>query len=257
MKPSFRMSTRSRGGLLMCSLAILSVTGCEGLVPPVDGGPDPVTPTTFLVRIENISTIGTLVTTNGDMPAVPVSPGVYLVHNQAAPIFNAGQADRGDGLEGIAEDGMPATLAGNLQGAQGVSSNGVFDTPVGANAPGGIGPGGAYEFEVMGVPGDYLSFAAMFVPSNDAFFSPDEMGIDLFDADGNPTNGDVTAQVDLWDAGTEVNQEPGAGPDSAPMQAGENTGADENGIVQLIADSGDGFTYPATTDVIRVTITPQ
>jgi len=36
---------------------------------------------------------------------------------------------------------------------------------------------------------------------------------------GNPRTGDVTADVQLWDAGTEVNMEPGVGADQPPRQS--------------------------------------
>ena len=94
----------------------------------------------------------------------------------------------------------------------------------------------------------------MFVQSNDLFYGPDENGIALFDDSGYPIEGRVTRQIDLWDAGTEVNEEPGVGEDQAPRQAGPDTGADEMGPVQLIADSGDGYTYPPVAAVIRVSI---
>ncbi|MEM6492458.1 MAG: spondin domain-containing protein, partial [Pseudomonadota bacterium] len=53
-----------------------------------------------------------------------------------------------------------------------VASAGLFNTPEGASAPGPIGPGGAYTFTVTARPGDRLSFATMFIPSNDLFYAP-------------------------------------------------------------------------------------
>jgi hypothetical protein len=91
----------------------------------------------------------------------------------------------------------------------------------------------------------------MFVQSNDLFYAPDGAGIALFNSDGAPVSGDVTGQVQLWDAGTEVNQEPGVGPDQAPRQAGPDAGPDEDGVVQIVSDE---FSYPATLATIRVTI---
>ena len=38
--------------------------------------------------------------------------------------------------------------------------------------------------------------------------------IALFDASGRPISGDVSSALGLWDAGTEVNEEPGVGPDA-------------------------------------------
>jgi hypothetical protein len=182
----------------------------------------------------------------------PFAPGVWVVHTTADSLFTAGQADRGVGLEALAEDGDPSNLAAAVANQAGVAASGVFNTPVGESGPGPLLPGNAYEFTFTAAPGDYLSFATMFVQSNDLFYAPDGTGIALFKADGTPITSDITNQITLWDAGTEVNQEPGFGPDQAPRQAGPNTGEDENGVVQLVSD---GFTYPVTTDLIRVTVT--
>ncbi len=57
----------------------------------------------------------------------------------------------------------------------------------------------------------------------------------------------------LWDAGTEVNQYPGAGLDQAPRQSDPDTAPVEGAPIGLV---DDGFTYPAVDEVIRVTITP-
>ena len=195
-------------------------------------------PVTFRVRIENVSSPGTLQPSDGSMQAVPISPGVWVVHVQDTPIFSAGELEIRQGLEGVAEDGRVAQLASTIVNQPGVLSAGFFDTPVGAAHPvQAIGPGEAFEFEVMARPPGYLrdgtgaalvaigvaslSFAAMFVASNDWFFTSAEMGIPLFDEEGNPIRGDVTDQIRLWDAGTEMNEEPGVGQNQAPRQAGQ------------------------------------
>ncbi|WP_141402366.1 spondin domain-containing protein [Sediminicola luteus] len=100
--------------------------------------------------------------------------------------------------------------------------------------------------------GHYLSFATMFVQSNDLFFAPDENGLRLYDDNGNALTGDVTDMIDLWDAGTEVNEEPGVGANQAPRQSDANTGTTENGTVELIANVNDGYTYPAVNETIKV-----
>ncbi|NKB70898.1 MAG: hypothetical protein GKR89_27830 [Candidatus Latescibacteria bacterium] len=178
-----------------------------------------------------------------------LAPGVFVVHNDGEPLFSAGQADRGIGLEALAEDGNPGPLAESQDGP-----HGVFAVPVGSDGPGPLPPGGAYEFELMAKPGYYLSFATMFVQSNDLFFAPQAGGIALFQANGRPAHGDITDQILLWDAGTEVNQAPGIGPDQAPRQSGPDTGADEGGAVRLV---DDGFSYPAVGHVLRVTVMPK
>ena len=218
----------------------------------MDGDDDPTTLSfkrvrQFTVRIENISDSASLSTLLG--------PGVWAVHEQNDPLFTDGAADRGDGLEALAEDGNPGPLAGNLNTQLGIVMSNVFNTPAGSDEPGPIVAGGVYEFTVAAVPGYNLSFSTMFVESNDLFFCPEGSGIDLSTITGTDPV-DVTDQIDLWDAGTEVNQEPGVGPDQAPRQAGPNTGINEDGVVQLIGNVEDGFTYPGVDEVIRVTITP-
>jgi plastocyanin len=184
--------------------------------------------------------------------SVILAPGAWAVHTEDAPLFTSGQPDRGEGLEELAEDGDPSDLEAALESKVGVVSSGIFNTPAGAGDAGPVVPGASYEFQFSAFPGSELSFATMFVQSNDLFYAPDEAGIALFGAYGGAVSGDVTSEVMLWDAGTEVNQRPGVGPDQAPRQAGPNTGADENGNVGLVSD---GYTYPDVSESIRVTIT--
>ena len=72
----------------------------------------------------------------------------------------------------------------------------------------------------------------------------------MFRRNGDPIYGDITAYMELWDAGTKVNEEPGVGPNQAPRQSGPNTGPDENGVVQMV---DDGYGYPNLSDIIKVT----
>jgi hypothetical protein len=210
--------------------------------------------TRFKVRIDNISTGNVLKLSHGGDAPFAVSPGLWIVHTASAPLFKTGEKDRGQGLEAQAEDGNPAILAKSLEKQKGIKSLGSFNTPVGASAPGPIVPGGAYEFVIIAAPGSRLTLIAMFGQSNDLFYAPKEAGIALFNKQGKPVHGDITSQLVLWDAGTEVNQEPGAGSDQAPRQTAPNTGADEHGVVRVVNDQ---YTYPKTSDVLRVTIIPQ
>ena len=113
----------------------------------------------------------------------------------------------------------------------------TFAVPIGATDPGPALPGDAYEWVFEAAPGERLSFATMFVQSNDWFFAPGTDGIALFDDAGNPVTGDVTDQILVWDSGTEVDQEPGVGADQAPRQAGPDTGdADPDNTVRQVED---------------------
>src|SRR5215470_12136450 len=208
------------------------------------------------VRIENVSAKDALKLSNGKTEPVALAPVLYVIHTNRAPLFTSGEPDRGKGLEALAEDGSTGPLEKSLKGQPGIVSVGSTDTPVGASGPGDIEPGGAYEFKVTAKPGERLTIATMFVQSNDLFYAPREEGIALFDASGKPIRGDVTSQILLWDAGTEVNEEPGLGPNQAPLQAAPNTGPAEHGVVRPITEVKDGFHYPTVPEVLRVTITP-
>lgn len=128
-----------------------------------------------------------------------------------------------------------------------------FDTPVAATEPGPIVPGQQYTLEIAAAPGDVLSFATMFVESNDLFFAPYPDGIGLFDrATGDPLRADVTDQVFLWDAGTEVNEPLGTGAHQAPRQARPNSGETEANPISIVA----GDAAPVVADYLRASIAP-
>jgi hypothetical protein len=210
----------------------------------------------FTVRIENVSAKDALKLSDGKTEPVGVAPVLYLIHTNRAPLFTSGEPDRGKGLEALAEDGPTGPLEKSLKGQPGIVHVGSTDTPVGTRSPGAIWPGDVFEFKVSAKPGERLTIATMFAQSNDLFYAPREEGIALFDASGKPLAGDVTSQILLWDAGTEVNEEPGVGPNQAALQAAPNTGPAEHGVVRPISEVKDGFHYPSVAEVLRVTITP-
>jgi len=232
--------------ILSLIVVSLAVTGCG-----IFGGEELPQTTTFQVRIENISTPNTLTTSSGTTVPVPIAPGVFVVHNAAGPLFMNGQPAGTTGLEALAEDGDPGPLASHVASLPTVITSGVFNTPVGEVSPGPLLPGGSYEFTFSALPGERLSFATMFVQSNDLFYAPRDAGIFLFDDTNTPIQGDITSEIFLWDAGTEMNQEPGLGIDQAPRQSAPNTGASETAPVEVVSD---GYLYPPIQNVIRVTI---
>ena len=207
--------------------------------------------TAFTVRIDNVSNDETLPTSTGSV-AVPLSPGAYLVHREASNPLLEPRNPASAALEALAEDGNAAIFLDTVPGAM------VFNTPVGADAPGPLTPGAYYSFSFLASPGDSLAIATMFVQSNDWFYSTTDDNndsIELFDATGAPVTGDVTSMLSLWESGTEVDEEPGTGPNQAPRQAGPNTGDAESGSVASLASQGKSVTLNG--DVIRVTITAQ
>jgi hypothetical protein len=260
----------------------------------------------FTLRIRNVSTKAALMTSTGESKAVPLSPGVWVVHEAPAPLFSAGQPDRGvgleriaedgdpmmltswlavrtgitvpvspgvyavapaskepifsdgapdrgKGLEGIAEDGDPKALAASLAKEK-LATGGAFDTPVGKSKPGPAMPGEAYVVSFRAKPGDALSFATMYGPSNDAFFAPAPSGIPLFDEMGKPMHCDLTSYVVLWDAGTEANEEPGVGPHQPPQQRHPNDGPPDPVDQVRTIEQADDYDYGAVPSLVRVTI---
>ncbi len=185
--------------------------------------------------------------------ATPVAPAAVAVHGSSVHLFTSGVADTGTGLTVLAEDGDPGMLVSTLSALAGVSSAQAVTMPVGGAGAAPIFPGESYVTTFEATDGDRLSLAAMFVQSNDLFLAFDGAGLALFDAMGDPVTGDVSMSLGLWDAGSEMNQWPGVGPDQAPRQTGPDTGADDTDArVRMVAD---GFPYPAADRVLRVTLT--
>ena len=138
---------------------------------------------------------------------------------------------------------------------------GSFGTKIGGSAAGPIGPGEAYRFQFTAGPHSNLAFTAMLGQSNDWFFSTPAKGIPLFQ-NGAPISGDITAQIGLFDAGTQVDEEPAVGPHTGPNRATSTDGpgaADPDPHVRrvlspTVLSSGASFNTPATAAMINVSI---
>jgi hypothetical protein len=196
----------------------------------------------FAVRVESVSDQNTLVLPDGSTTSAPISPGVLAVADADNVLFEPGAAAGHTGLQQLAEDGDPCRLINHLTKELGIKTV-EFLIP-------------NLHYRVIAKPGDKLHFAVMFVQSNDLFYAFYPRGLSLFD-ERRPVSGDMTRYVDLWDAGTEVNQAPGVGPDQAPRQPFPGAGTKEKEPVKLVSEVRDGFSYPTTAKVIRVTITPE
>ena len=212
--------------------------------------------TVFDVAVEN--------TSGSAMVATPFAPGVFAVHTDPATtymeghpqLFKEGQPNLYNGLEALAEDGNPGPLhefistGGFMSDVPVRGSYGVFNTPVGADAPGLLLPAASYHFTIRASPlAPRLSLAFMFVQSNDWFVATADDGMVLFDGDGNPVSGSVP--VYLWDAGTEEDEPVGEGSNQAPRQSRENTGPEDDDNTVRRVDGMDA------DDLVAVTITPR
>jgi hypothetical protein len=265
----------------LSGLATLGAAGMTaGLGAAVGRGAEQSDTEQFSVRIENTASLDEYpeapdppLSTGG---AVWITPGAYAVYKGENPIFTREQP-ASSGLEAIAEAGRPGgtpennSLVTALRNTTNVAHAGAWtpgDTVADPNDPLGsvpgappIAPGGAFEFDIEAEPGQKLTFATMFVPSNDVFFAPGMGGINLSTVNGTSS---VTDDVALWDAGTEPNEDPTSGsPNQAPRQGLEfgnpDKGPDEDGVVRQLRPVNkvnDGYSYPDPSDAIEVTISP-
>ena len=225
----------------------------------------------FVVRIENVAR-RVLPLPTGIAADIPLSSGVWALHSGRNPILSPGEVQPGIGLQGLAEAGMAGAFAPNLQGLPGVRASGAFETPLGrargrmvtSQAEGGgantsrmLQAGQHFEFTFTARPGDRLSLALMIAQSNDGLIATGPEGIPLFTADGRPVSGNLTADLFLWDAGTEVNEEPGRGRNQGLRQRAPHAGDRERRPVRPLAEAEFGDRWPPVDRIVRLTITAR
>jgi len=132
----------------------------------------------------------------------------------------------------------------NVLKSQPLVESGTFQ---GTGSPALIQPGQSTTITFSAAKGEALSFATMYGASNDLFFAPSNPGIQVYDANGNPIEGDVSAQVKLWDNGTRVNQKPGA----SVIHPGT---AETKTISEVSGTDAQGNTYLAASKLITATL---
>jgi hypothetical protein len=187
-----------------------------------------------------------------------------------AAVLTIGLASCDDnGLDGEGEETTFTVEVTNVGPINPVLKSGTFSSPgagdIGPDLP-ALFPGESASFTFTAPPshlpplggsGQRLNLATMFVQSNDLFYAFPPEGLDLYDDDGNPTTGDVTDQIFLYDAGTEEDTAPGTGPNQKPAQdmSATDVGPDENENVTLVSNAAtNDFDYPDTDEVINVFI---
>lgn len=107
-----------------------------------------------------------------------------------------------------------------------------------------IYPGQSVTIHFSAAKGETLSFATMYGWSNDLFFAPENPGIAVYDADGNPLSGDVSSQIKLWDNGTRINQAPGANVNHPGTP-------DDKAIAEVIGTDAQGNTYLPASQLVQ------
>jgi hypothetical protein len=233
-----------RSLLVLCSTVPLLVA-CD------DGAGATAEPISLLVSIENIAEPGILVSsTTDDARDILISPGVWAVHAPGVELFSAGES-ASPGLTTLAEEGNGESLTRELMVREDIELFGGFPATDGATySSDPIGPGDVVTFEVSANTDERLSFAAMFIHSNDILVATPLTGLEL---DLGDEVADVSTRLELWDAGTELNEEPGFG-EHQPMQG--SGGTPEEGVVHRV-DGTDaaGWSYPPVGQFLRVTMT--
>ena len=117
----------------------------------------------------------------------------------------------------------------------------------GTGTPPVILPGQSVSIQFSAAKGEALTFATMYGWSNDLFFAPANPGILVYDAQGTPIEGDVSAQIKLWDNGTRMNQKPGASVNHPGI-------ADIKNITEVKGVDAQGNTYLAASALVKATL---
>jgi len=132
----------------------------------------------------------------------------------------------------------------NVLNSKPIVESGTFQ---GAGTPALILPGQSTTIQFSAAKGEALTFASMYGWSNDLFFAPANPGILVYDANGNPIEGDVSSQIKLWDNGTRINQAPG----NAVTHPGT---ADNKNITEVNGLDAQGNTYLPASQLVRATV---
>lgn len=112
-----------------------------------------------------------------------------------------------------------------------------------------IMPGHSVSFKFSAAKGQALSFATMYGWSNDLFFAPGNPGIQVYKSDGTPIEGDVSAQIKLWDNGTRINEKPG----EDLIHPGVAESAPKN-IMEIKGKDAQGNAFAAASDLMKVSL---
>jgi hypothetical protein len=215
------------------------------------GGPDELS---FDIALANVAT-APIHASDETEHDVKLAPGVIIAHDPDFVLFTEGSAVDIPELETLAEDGDPGPLADALAGLDGVFAAEVFahQDEITYEASASL-PGQSAYGQITAPRGSVVTVAFMYGESNDCFFA-NAVPVEAI-VKGNPNLGGLGDAVTLWDAGTEVNQEPGLGPDQAPRQSAPGAGTEEDGVVTAVDGvDASGFTYPAPSDVLQLTAT--
>ncbi len=197
-----------------------------------------------LASISNVSADTIRITVESRAPenGVSFTPVWIGTHDGSFDLFNEGEAANG-AIEKAAEDGDFGALREWYQSSVNWGVDLVVTGPENPGTPPLFFPQTTnyqqINLDATNPNQRYLSFFAMLLPSNDAFFANnDPMMIPIFDENGNFIGGEYAVMGNhVYDAGTEINDEVAA---NVPLlgQTVANSGTTENGVIS----NHSGFT---------------
>ncbi|MBB5621478.1 hypothetical protein HDE69_002539 [Pedobacter cryoconitis] len=132
----------------------------------------------------------------------------------------------------------------NVLNSSSLVESGTFQ---GTGTPPVILPGQTVSFRFSASIGQAVTFSSMYGWSNDLFFAPANPGIALYDQNKKPIEGDVSAQIKLWDNGTRVNQAPGANVVHPGI-------AENNAITEVNGKDAQGNTYLPASSLVKASL---
>ncbi len=174
------------------------------------------------------------ITNNQDAGGLYLTPFLTVLHDGSYDAFDAG-APASIGVETVAETGNTAPEAANA----GSNPANLVTTITGSDKtplPPVLAPGETTTVVLNADPttNRYLSFLSMVIPTNDSFLGNDNpMAYEVYAADGSFT-GLAPIQIfgaNIWDAGTEANDNEGAA-----FSANGGTATDTTGNITLGSD---------------------
>lgn len=173
-------------------------------------------------------------TNNAPVDGTWLTPAWVGFHDGTFDAFDVGTV-ASSGIEALAEDGNPGPLSGLFAGSG--LDGGVGSGPI---AP-GASASAVFSLATDG-SNDYLSFAAMLLPSSDFFVANDDpLAISLASLLAGNTTAVTYTVLAVHDAGTEVNDfATSAGNGLVGIGGGQGApgqGADQNGVVSLAQGS--------------------
>jgi hypothetical protein len=163
------------------------------------------------------------------------------------PIYNVGEADRGQGLKYLAQRGVADTLANYLKGLKGVKAVYILPDPTSkVLLPVINGQAGSKVSQQLSVvKGDRLAIATMYGFSNDWFFATAPGGLDA------TQTGDLSGSIQLYNDGTAVDQFPGAGVTQFNLAG---TPLVENQPISVVPNPNAFTTLPSIPNIIKISL---